>query len=178
MSKKAIFFIILAIVLVLFIAFTVAWFTTDLPEQLPTPKARAARKPVAEAVAGMEGLSITIDPDSVTPTSATVTIHNDTGAALFREHQNSIEIQMLKKGQWHPIKRRTDSRAVKEVPSLPISYRAEDSPYTESVTWESFLGELTPGHYRLVWEFWTPDYAPEEIFVSDGVLLSAEFDVK
>ena len=178
MSKKAVLFLILAFVLVLLIGFTVAWFVTDLPQMLPTPKARVSRHPFTETIQPPEGLSMTVEPDSVTPTSATVTIHNDTGAALFREHQNSISIHVLKDGQWHPIKRRTDSRAVTEVPSLAISYEAEDTPYTESVTWESFLGELSPGHYRLVWEFWTPDYALEEIFVSDGILLSAEFDVK
>ena len=175
MNKKTVAFIILGIIAVLLIGYATVWAVTDLPRLIPPPKAVVSETPYTGTVNGWEGLSMTIDPDSVTSTSATLTIHNDTGHNLASNPSNALRIHVLRGGQWYPVALRTDRRAVTDVPSILAYYPAGDLTYTKSVSWKSFLGRLEPGHYRLVWEFWIHD---GENPSSPGVNLSAEFDMK
>lgn len=176
MNKKAVLLSALGIVLVLLIAFVTVWAVTGLPKLIPTPKATVNSEPFTGTVNGYDGLSMTVEEGTVTPTSATLVIHNDTGRDLSSGHSYSLRIHVLRDGQWYPMNLRTDKRAVTEVPDIIYNYPAGDSPYTKSVTWEPFIGKLEPGHYRAVWSFhfYDPDAGQQD----PGVLLSAEFDVE
>ena len=175
MRKKTVLSVIVGAAAVLLVGIAVVWAVTDLPHLIPPPKAAISDTPFTGEVNGREDLSMTIDPDSVTSTSATLTIHNNTGYNLASNHSNALRIHVLRDGQWYPVALRTDRRAVTAVPSILVNYPAGDLTYTKQVSWKSFLGRLEPGHYRLVWEFWIHD---GESGPMPGVNLSAEFDVK
>ena len=176
MNKKTVAFIILGIIAVLLIGYATVWAVTDLPRLIPPPKAVVSETPYTGTVNGWEGLSMSIDSDSVTPTSATLTLYNETGYKLSSGHSYSLDIHVLRDGQWYPVNRRTDKRAVTSVPSIAIEYPADQFPRAESVSWKAFLGRLEPGHYRLVWKFYVHENS--DIWPFPTVDLSAEFDVK
>ena len=173
MNKKTVAFIILGIIAVLLIGYATVWAVTDLPRLIPPPKAVVSETPYTGTVNGWEGLSMTIDPDSVTSTSATLVLHNETDYNLSSGHSYGLRIHVLRDGQWYPMELRTDKRAVTSVPDIMVNYPVHTFPYTTRVSWKSFHGRLESGHYRLVWTF-----IVDETNGDTPVLLSAEFDVK
>lgn len=176
MNKKAILSTVLGVVLVLLVAFITVWAVTDFPKLIPVPTATMKSEPFSGTVNGYDGLSMTVEESTVTPTSATLVIHNDTGRDLSSGHSYSLRIHVLLDGQWYPMNLRTDKRAVTGVPGILVTYPADNSPYSENVTWEPFIGKLEPGHYRVVWmfHFYDADAGQQD----PGILLSAEFDIE
>lgn len=173
MSKKNVFLIGIGIILVLFVDAVTVWAVTDLPHLIPPPKATVSDEPYTGKVNDYDGLSMTIDPESVTPTSATLVLHNETDYDLSSGHSYGLRIHVLRDGQWYPMELRTDKRAVTSVPDIMVYYPVHTFPYTTRVSWKSFHGRLESGHYRLVWTF-----IVDETNGDTPVLLTAEFDVK
>lgn len=176
MNRKSILLITLGAIAVLLVAFIVVWAVTDLPRLIPAPKATAGSEPFTGTVSSREDLTLTVEPGSVTPTSAAFILHNGTGQDLSGGHSNGARIHVLRDGQWYPMNRRTDKRASTEVPAIAKTYDHTQSPHTLSVNWTEVYGRLEPGHYRLVWNFYFFD--PDSGQQRPGFLLSAEFDVK
>lgn len=176
MNRKTILSIVLGTIVVLFIGIATVWAVTDLPRLIPPPTAAVSSDPFTGTVNGYEGLSMTIEEGSATPTGATLIIQNQTGKELSSGHSYSLRIHVLRNGQWYPMELRTDKRATTVIPAIACIYPAAESPYVRNVSWEPFIGKLEPGHYRVVWAFSVRDNSLTR--QDPTVLLAAEFDIE
>ena len=175
MDRKAVIRLSLSMILILVLTFAILWAVMVLPGKLPAPKATIGSTPFTETVNHNEKLSMTAVAGTAHSTGVTLEIQNNTGMELSSGHAYGISVQILQNGQWYPMQRRTDKRAVTMVPSIHIVYPAEKTRFTQEISWEPFIGRLEPGHYRVVWSFSVhegSDSAPVS-----SVRLAAEFDV-
>ena len=175
MSKKNVVLLAFGCVLVLLAAAVTVWAVTDLPGLIPKPKATVSDEPYAGNADGCDGLYISINPDSVTPTAATLVIRNETGYDFLND---TFSIQKRQDGQWYHV---NFLESFHGFAAMGTRYPAEEAHHTVEISWEHAVGRLEAGHYRLLWQVYSEPLliaAEQGLRDYSSAVLSAEFDVK
>lgn len=114
-----------------------------------------------EEVNALEGVSIVIQEDTISPTGFTYEIDNQSGQDL--SYGQDYSVQKEKDGKWYTLEGNP-------IPvTLEMLWASAGSTNTHEVNWEAGYGKLKKGHYRLV-----KSLATEEA----GYWFAAEFNIE
>lgn len=102
----------------------------------------------------VENVSMVLLADTVSSTGISVCLVNDSDEIITSGNENDFYVQVQKNdGTWYSlISKRSLSNSVEAM------LFDSEADYELSFDWESRYGELEPGHYRLVKNFWNDDY--------------------
>lgn len=176
MKKKEILLPLLACIIVLIIGFAVVLVIAAPRRPAKVPIAAVSDVPFAGSVNDYAGISMTVEPGSVTPTSLSVQILNETDYELSSGHELKARVHISVDGQWYPVATRTDKDAALAVPAIAYIYKPNEDPRTVQISWDGIHGQLETGHYRIVWEFHVGE--TNDAFQNPSVLLAAEFTIE
>jgi len=122
-----------------------------------------------------DGMTITINEDTLTPSGATVTILNTTDSVDPEKDEISsgkphlMSVHVYKDNAWYKVKQQKEVGAITSEAYIYL----KDKPMEVEVNWAEYYGELPEGKYRLVKTF-TKGYGPE----SEDFTLAAEFNIE
>lgn len=129
------------------------------------------KKGKASSVVEGETFDVTMEvvPGSVTPSSLTIRVKNNTDIEINSGNESDFAIEVLDNGDWYTIEVGAWSNTAE-------AYIFEGERDLD-INWSNIYGSLPEGHYRIVKHFY-PWAADGTYGIKDGFHLTAEFDVE
>lgn len=116
-----------------------------------------------------EGVSLKIEADTLTNTSAKVWVKNNTEFEITSGNEYDFFLQVYQDNHWYSIKTGDRSNTAEA-----MVLKGEQ---TIDINWIDIYGELPKGHYRIVKEFF-PWSNEESLGYKNAFYLSDEFDIE